>query len=121
MTMCRSGESRTAPTAGGCRLRWTCLYGVTVGQLVALAAVEMSAPPHPLRVVLRWSLALGTFVGMGLWVNSNRAAFDLEHWCACAPDTITVRIVESRRPVEIPPTYEPPPSSIEEPAEPALR
>ena len=119
--MCNSGESRTPTAAEGNRLRWTSLYGATVPQLVALAAVELSAPPHPLRAVLRWSLALGAFVGMGLWVNSNRAAFDLEDWCACAPEKMTVRVVESRRPVEIPPTYEPRPSWIEDPAEPALR
>jgi len=119
--MCNSREPQVATTTGRARPGWASLYGATLPQLVALAALELSAPPHPLRTVLRWGLALGTFVAMGLWVSSNRAAFDLEDWCACAPQKITMRVIESRRPAPAPPRYEPWPSPVEEPAEPALR
>jgi hypothetical protein len=101
------------------------LYGATVPQLAVLAAVEASAPAAPLRIVLRWALALATFAGMGWWVRSNRAAFDLQNWCDCAPQKMTIRVIESRRPLPVPAPglapREPRPAWVEEPAEPALR
>ena len=118
--MCYPGQIEVRMPGAG-RPRWAALYGATLPQLVALAAVEVSAPSNPLRAILRWTLALGTFVGMGLWVRSSRAAFDLENWCACAPEKITVRVIESRRPAYTPPHDDPLPSWVEEPAEPALR
>ena len=118
--MCYPGETQIR-TPGAGRPRWASLYGATLPQLLALLAVEASTPSHPLRAMLRWTLALGTFVGMGWWVRSNRAAFDLENWCACAPQKITVRVIESHRPVYAPPHDDVVPSRVEEPAEPALR
>ena len=118
--MCYPGESEVRMSGAG-RPRWASLYGATLPQLLALAAVEASTPSPPLRAILRWTLAVGTFVGMGWWVRSNRAAFDLENWCACAPEKITVRVIESRRPGYIAPDDDLPPSWVEEPAEPALR
>jgi len=76
--------------------RWTVLYGVTLPQLAALAAVEAGSPAPPVRTLLRWTLALGTFVAMALWLRANRAAFDTQEWCACAGRTMTVRVIESR-------------------------
>jgi len=118
--MCYPGETEVRMPGAG-RPRWASLYGATLPQLLALAAVEASAPSHPLRTILRWTLALGTFLGIGLWVRSNRAAFDLENWCACAPQKITVRVIESRRSVYPVRDDDLPPSWVEEPAEPALR
>jgi hypothetical protein len=116
--MCLPSESAvSAARPGG--PRWRVLYGVTLPQLAALAAVEASSPPVPVRTLLRWLLALGTFVAMALWVRANRAAFDSEDWCACAPQTITMHVIESRRPVARPPV-EPIGLPVEEPAEPAL-
>jgi hypothetical protein len=48
-------------------------------------------------MVVRCALILAVFVGMALWIRSNRPAFDLQQWCECAPATITVRVIESRR------------------------
>lgn len=118
--MCYPGETDVRMPGAG-RPRWASLYGATLPQLLALAAVEASTPSPPLRAILRWTLALGTFVGMGLWVRSNRAAFDLENWCACAPQKVTVRVIESHRPAYTPTHEDPRPSWVEEPAEPALR
>jgi hypothetical protein len=69
-----------------------------VPPLTALAIVEATTGPSLLRTVLRSAVALLTLGGMAVWVRANRAALDLEHWCACAPSTITVRVIESRRP-----------------------
>ena len=94
--MCHPGYS-AAPSTGIVRPRWNLLYASTLPQIVALAAVEATAPPHPARALLRWVLALGIFVSMGLWVRANRAAFDLQDWCACAGETMTVRVIYSGR------------------------
>jgi hypothetical protein len=77
--------------------RWIGLYAVTLPQLVALALVEIAGPPG-VRSVARCLFALGTFVGIGWWVHASRGALDLQQWCECAPATITVRLIESRRP-----------------------
>jgi len=119
--MCQPSES-TVATGRRASPRWALLYGATLPQLVALAAVEASAPSPPVRLVLRWTLALATFVGMGLWVRANRAAFDLEHWCDCAPQTITIRVIASCGPTPVPERLQPVPDwAEEERAEPALR
>jgi hypothetical protein len=85
-----------SPTVG--RPRWGWLYGATLAPLAALAAVEIATPPNVVRTVLRSALALVALAGMALWIRASRAAFDLRDWCACAPGTITVRVIESRRP-----------------------
>ena len=78
--------------------RWLGLYAATVPSLVALGIVEVAAPSNPLRTVARCMFTLATFVGMGWWVHASRAAIDLQQWCDCAPRTITVRVIPSRRP-----------------------
>jgi hypothetical protein len=84
------------------RPRWGLLYGATLSPLAVLAIVEATAPPNPLGTVLRYGLALVTFATMGVWVWSSRAALDLQDWCPCAPATISMRVVESRRPLSAP-------------------
>jgi hypothetical protein len=78
------------------RPRWGWLYAVALAPLGALAVVETAAPPSPLRTLLRWTLALGAVVGIALWRRANRAALDLQDWCACARATMTARVVPSR-------------------------
>ena len=119
--MCLPSESAvTTGRRGG--PRWMLLYGATMPQLAALAVVEASTPAAPLRIALRWALALATFAGLGWWVRANRAAFDLQDWCECAPQKMTIRVIESRRPAVVPEPLEPLPAwAEEEPAEPALR
>ena len=43
-------------------------------------------------------LALGAMAGMAAWLRGSRPALDLAQWCACAASTVTVRVIESRRP-----------------------
>jgi hypothetical protein len=98
------------------RPRWGLLYGATLSPLVALAIVEVVAPPSPLRTGLRCVLALVTFATMGVWVWSSRATLDLQDWCPCAPATISTRVIESRRPhsTPLPATPDPLPAWAEE-------
>ena len=117
--MCHPSNSARSAGQPGCP-RWAWLYGVTLPQLAALAAVEAGSPPFPARALLRWALALGTFVAMALWLRANRAAFDLQDWCGCAPQAMTIRVIDSRRPNAVPSRSEPRPAWAEEPAEPAL-
>lgn len=104
--MCHPDRPRSRPAAS-VRPRWSLLYGVTLPQIVALAAVEATAPPHPARLLLRWALALGTFLGIGVWLRANRAAFDLQEWCACAGESVTMRVIPSSRPAARPLADEP--------------
>jgi hypothetical protein len=92
------------------RPRWGWLYGVTLPPLAALAVVEAATPPNVLRTVLRYALALTAVAGMALWLRANRAAFDLQDWCDCAGATVTVRVIESRRPVVTDRTESPEPA-----------
>lgn len=86
------------------RPRWGWLYGAALPPLAALAIVEAATPPNLLRAVIRSALALVALGGMAVWIRTNRTAFDLQDWCACAPGTISVRVIESHRP----PALEPP-------------
>lgn len=92
------------------RPRWRVLYGVVCPPLAMLGIVEVAAPPAPVRTLLRLALVLGVVAAMAVWVRTNRAALDLQEWCACAASTITVRVIESPRP-SAPPRSDPFPAS----------
>lgn len=92
------------------RPRWRVLYGVVCPPLAMLGIVEVAAPPAPLRTLLRLALVVGTVAAMAVWVRANRAALDLQEWCACAASTVTVRVIESPRP-SAPPRSDPIPAS----------
>jgi hypothetical protein len=92
------------------RPRWRVLYGAVCPPLAMLGIVEVAAPPASVRTLLRLALVLGTVAAMAVWVRANRAALDLQDWCACAASTITVRVIESQRP-SAPPRSDPFPIS----------
>ena len=77
---------------------WGLLYGVTLAPLIALGEVEVAAPADPARTALRYLLTLGAMAGMAACLHASRPALDLAQWCACAASTVTVRVIESRRP-----------------------
>src|SRR5262245_59254807 len=109
--MCDTPRPR-APNA--LRPRWGVLYGAAFTPLAALALVEITAPPQPLRTLLRGVLALATFVGMAIWVRASRRALDMLDWCACAGGTVTMRVIESRRLRTVEPLEAPAPGSPKE-------
>ena len=84
------------------RPRWGLLYASAIPQLAALGVVEALQSPHAIRVALRCVLALGMFVTMSVWLRANRPAIDLQDWCDCAGERMTIRVVESRRPITLP-------------------
>src|SRR5713226_628833 len=79
------------------RPRWGALYGVVFLGLAALTAGDVAASPVA-RPALDGGLAAAALVGIFLWIRGNRAALDQQDWCACAADTLTVRVIPSRRP-----------------------
>ena len=97
-------------------LRWRVLYGAVCLPLAMLGIVEVAAPPAPVRTLLRLALVLGAVAAMAMWVRANRAALDLQVWCACAASTITVRVIASQRPAASPRSDPPPasPAGVEE-------
>jgi len=103
-------DSTRLAEGAGTRPRWRVLYGVVCPPLAMLGIVEVAAPPAPLRTLLRLALVLGAVAAMAVWVRANRAALDLQEWCACAASTVTVRVIESPRP-SAPPRSDPFPAS----------
>ena len=97
------------------RPRWGLLYGAAFSPLAALAVVEVAAPPNWIRTLLRGVFALIAFVGMAVWVRASRTALDMLNWCACAGETVTVRVIETRRPRPL--VAMPPPTPMAAPAE----
>jgi hypothetical protein len=80
------------------RPHWGWLYGATLVPLTAFAFVEAVTFPTLPRIVLRGGLLLAMLAGTALWLRANRAAVDLQQWCDCAPRTMMIRVIESRRP-----------------------
>lgn len=110
----------TTSRASG-RPRWGWLYGAALPPLAALAIVEAATLPNVLRIVLRCTLALAALIGIVLWIRANRPAFDLLEWCNCAAATITVRVLESRRPAASSPFDPPGPARADEEAHELVR
>src|SRR6267378_4954410 len=109
--------SRAARGSVGSRPRWGLLYAATLPQLAALGVVELTQSTQVVRVALRYLLALGVFLAMSAWLRANRAAFDLQDWCDCAGQQMTIRVIESRRPQPVAPTIDHPatiPDEVEE-------
>jgi hypothetical protein len=77
------------------RPRWGTLYATVFPQLAALGAVEVVQSPGAIRLALRCGLALGVFATMSVWLRANRSAFDLQDWCDCAGERMTIRVIES--------------------------
>ena len=78
------------------RPRWGLLYGVVLVGLAALALVDVDAAV-PARWLLDGGVAGAIFVGIAFWLRGHRAALDQQDWCECAGDTLTVRMIPSRR------------------------
>jgi hypothetical protein len=94
--MCESTDVSRTTTAVILRPRWGVLYGVVFLGLVALAIGDV-ASPEIARPTLDGALAVTALVAISLWVRGNRAALDQQDWCECAADTLTVRVIASRR------------------------
>jgi hypothetical protein len=106
--------------SAGARPSWGLLYGTALPQLAALGALEVVQSPDAVRTALRCLLAFGVFAAMSVWLRANRPAFDLQNWCDCAGPRMTIRIIESRRPLPVAPLEPVAPDPIEEEYEIAL-
>ena len=79
--------------------RWGLLYAGTLPQLAALGAVEAAHSPHLLRITLRCLIAVSVFATMSVWLRTNRSALDLQDWCGCAGERMTIRVIDSEAPM----------------------
>jgi len=95
--MCAPGSVPKRATTPIERPRWTLLYGITALGVVALAVTEIAAAAA-LRPALETAVGGAAVVAIALWLRVNRAALDQQGWCECAADTLTVRVIPSRRP-----------------------
>src|ERR1700694_3881453 len=95
--MCARGS--VSRRAGGtmARPRWTVLYGIAACGLAAVAVTEIAVAAM-VRPALESVIGAAAFVAIALWLRTNRGALDQQDWCECAADTMTVRVIPSRRP-----------------------
>lgn len=78
------------------RPRWKLLYAIPLLSAAALIPLQSPALPHLLKLVLRFGIASLAVVAVAWWIRANRAALDLTEWCACASETVTLRVIRSR-------------------------
>lgn len=88
----RSKRARAIP-----RPRWGLLYGIVLVTGAAAIGVQFASLPASLRTALVSGLAFGGLVAMAVWVRSNGAALDLQDWCDCAAEKMTVRVIPPYR------------------------
>jgi hypothetical protein len=74
---------------------WGALCGLMLVVLTVLAGVEASQVAEGVRTSLAFAVVLAGFAVTKLWVHRNRAALDLQEWCACAGEKVTVRLIHS--------------------------
>ena len=79
------------------RPRWAVLYVVAAFALAGLALADMTATTA-VRPAIESAASVGAVAGIALWVRTNRAALERHAWCACAAETVTMRVIPSRRP-----------------------
>jgi hypothetical protein len=92
--MCQTTTSvmiRTGP-------RWGRLYAVLPVAISAFVLVEAYVPATVIRAALEYTIVGAAWVALVGWVRLNRVALDQVEWCACASQTIRIRIVPSRPP-----------------------
>jgi hypothetical protein len=109
--MCDTACPERHPRSRPC---WAGLYASALPQLATLAIVEAAGPSNAVRVLARCVLTVGTFVAMAWWLRVSGATLDLQEWCDCASQTITVRVIESHRPMPLPRVEPPAPADDEE-------
>jgi hypothetical protein len=108
--MCPPGRPAKRDTAIE-RSRWPALYGIVAFGLAALAVTEVVAGAV-VRPALESVVGAVAFVAVVLWVRGNRAALDQQAWCECAAETLTVRVIPSRRPERLRPTVPRAPAAL---------
>jgi hypothetical protein len=95
--MCESNRILRRAAATIPRPRWARLYGIAFAGLATLTIANV-ALPDVAQPPLDGLITVAVFVAFALWVRGNRAALDQQDWCECAADTLTVRVIPSRRP-----------------------
>lgn len=90
------------------RPRWPVLYGLVGLMAVAEFTVAMLVPAGLVANVVQGAIGIATLAAAAGWVCANRVTLDLEHWCACASEQTTVRVILSRR-LDAPPAVAAPP------------
>jgi hypothetical protein len=98
--MCGTNEISRGLVTTIQRPRWARLYGIAFVGLAALTIGNVAVPDGA-RSPLDGLVAAAVFVAFALWIRGNRAALDQQGWCECAADTLTVRVIPSRRPEPI--------------------
>lgn len=88
-------DSRRTPATTP-RPRWGRLYAVLPLALAGFSLAELSVPARVMRVALEFGIAGAAWMAIAWWVRANRVALDQLEWCACAPETVRVRVIASR-------------------------
>ena len=78
------------------RPRWGLLYGIVLAGLAGLTVTDVAAGPIA-RPALESVAAGAVLIGVATWIRGNRVALDQQDWCECAAESLTVRVIASRR------------------------
>lgn len=90
--MCSSRERAPARP----RPRWSRLYTIVSLPTMALALIELTVAPSPLRTASEAAIVLAIFGAMAMWVRANRVALGQLERCPCGSERLTVRVIRSR-------------------------
>ena len=78
------------------RPRWNLLFAILPATATALAMIDLTVAPPPLRIAANATIVLTEFGAMAWWVRANRAALDQVEVCACGRGMLTIREIMSR-------------------------
>lgn len=87
-----------APSGTLPRPRWSVLYALVVVAAVTGLAIAVVVPPGLVTNVVDAALGLAVLGAAAFWVRANRVALDLDGWCDCATEHVTMRVIQSRQP-----------------------
>ena len=77
--------------------RWRGLYAILPLAGAALLGVHAWVAPSLARTALDGSVGAGLWLALVGWVHVNRMALEQAAWCACASETLRVRVIGAPR------------------------
>lgn len=91
--MCTAPTTRRATAAPA----WGRLYLILLATGATGLGVDAITAAGTTHHLLEALVVVAGFGAMFLWVRTNRLALSLAESCDCAPERLTIRVVESRR------------------------
>jgi hypothetical protein len=78
------------------RPRWGVLYLTLAGATTAALATDLAGLARPWPATAHAAFAALAVATLWLWIRHEAVRLDQTDWCACAPATVTMRVIPSR-------------------------